>query len=456
MQQFTKPALQLEQFGLIGLFQREKETRMLNEMDSKVIGGTMLIAGTSIGAAMLAMPVMTGLFGFCGTSIILVACWLFMYWTATLILEASLQFEDGSSFIGMARKVLGKWGALLTWVTFLLLFYSLIAAYLSGSGSIMIDALEGLLKVDLPPFFDILPLLIIFAPFIYFGLSIVDHLNRYLMIGMFMTYAVIIFWLLQKIDTGRLFYMDWSFALLSFSVVVTSFGYHVIIPTLVTYLERDVKRIKRCLFFGSFIPLVIYLVWELSILGSVSIEGPHGLAHAFNTDEPLAKLLRIQLGSSFVAALARGFSIFAIVTSFLGVAQGLFDFLKDGLRAKASHKRRIVAFLLTFIPPVLLLVVLERSFIVLLEYAGALVSIILGIIPISIVWRLRRQKPKTVLYRAPGNYWALGLGLLFFTFVIALVIWRNSGLSHLSARELFDVIIMYIKHPSLFLYLFIR
>ncbi len=400
----------------------------MRERQSKILGGTMLIAGTSIGSAILAMPIMTGLFGFLGTVVIMTACWLFMYWTATLILEAILQFEDGASFISMARAALGKFGAAITWCTFLLLFYSLVAAYLRGSGHIMIDALEGFLKIELPKYFDILPLLIIFAPFIYFGLSIVDHLNRYLMIGMFLTYGVIIIWLMPHMQFDRLLYVNWSFSLLSFSVVVTSFGYHNIIPTLVTYLDRDVKSIKTCLFFGSIIPLLLYFLWEFAILGTLPVGGPHGLAQAFNTDQPLVRLLRFEVRSDFISALARGFSIFAIVTSFLGVAQGLFDFLKDGLRAGTSHRMRLLAFVLTFLPPIFLILVFESGFIALLEYAGALVAIILGIIPILIVWNLRSIKGRVLEYRAPGNRFSLLLGIGFFAFVVMLVLLKNAGL----------------------------
>jgi tyrosine-specific transport protein len=409
---------------------------MLSELDSKVFGGTMLIAGTSIGAAMLAMPILTGMFGFGGTLLIVISCWLFMYWVATLILEACLQFEDGVSFISLAQDSLGNKAAALTWVTFLLLFYSLLAAYLSGSGSIVIDALESLLTIELPPFFDIFPLLIIFAPFIYFGLSVVDRLNRYLMAGMFMTYATIIAWLFPKIHVEQLLYIDLSFSLLSFSVVVTSFGYHVIIPTLVTYLERDVRRIKSCLFYGSFIPLLIYVLWEAAILGVLPIEGPNGLAQAFKLDLPLARLLRIQLDSDFVAALARAFSMFAIITSFLGVAQGLFDFLKDGVKAGASHKKRVIAFILTFAPPIFLVIFFERGFISLLEYSGALISIIMGILPILIVWRLRERKDRYVEYRAVGNKLALSAGILFFALVALLVLLKNFGIMNFNVEGL--------------------
>lgn len=406
---------------------------MLNERTSKILGGTMLIAGTSIGAAILAMPILTGLFGFFGTIAIMLGCWVFMYWTATLILEASLSFEDGSSFISMASRTLGKTGAVITWACFLLLFYSLTAAYLSGSGRIIIDALEGFLRIELPKFLDIFPLLILFAPFIYFGLSVVDHLNRYLMIAMFLAYGVITFLLLPKVQIDNLSYMDWSFSLLSFSVVVTSFGYHVIIPTLVTYLERDIDAVKKCLFYGSLIPLIIYFLWELTILGVVPVKGQLGLLQAFQDDVPLVKLLRVHTGHEFVATLARGFSIFAIVTSFLGVAQGLFDFLKDGIKAHDSHKKRMLAFLLTFIPPVLLIIGFESGFIALLEYAGALVSIILGIIPILVIWRLRERKNYQPAFRAIGGKLCLILGVMFFSFVVLLVILKNLNIINFHA-----------------------
>lgn len=400
---------------------------MLSQKSSKVFGGTMLIAGTSIGAAMLAMPIMTGLFGFFGTVAIMIACWLFMYWTSTLLLEACMQFEDGTSFLTMARTTLGPIGAMITWVTFLLFFYALVAAYLKGSGHIIIDAIETSLQINIWPFVDVLPILVFFAPFIYFGLSAVDHLNRVLMVGMFLSYIAIISWLLPEVSFDRLLYTNWSFSLLSFSVVVTSFGYQVIIPTLVTYLDRDIKSIKRCLLFGSFIPLVVYFLWELVILGSISAEGSGGLLEAFKADDPLVKILRHQVNNDFITILARAFSTFAIVTSFLGVAQGLFDFLKDGLKVTKHPNRRMPAFILTFLPPMLFLFVFEKGFIALLEYAGALVSIILGIVPILIIWRLRSKNPHPS-YRAPGGFVALTLGIIFFAFVVLLVLFKNFGL----------------------------
>lgn len=400
---------------------------MFDKSASRVFGATMLIAGTSIGAAMLAMPIMTGLFGFFGTVLIMLLCWAVMYWMSLVILEASLQFADGTSFVSMSQKVLGRAGVTTTWITFLLLFYALVAAYLSGSGKIIIDMLDHMFALSIPQSLDILPLLLFFAPLIYLGLGMVDAVNRWLMVGMILSYVVIVFWLVPRIDTENLALIDWRFSLLSFSVVVTSFGYHVIIPTITTYLHRDIKKIRICLLYGSLIPLVIYLLWELIILGTLPIQGSNGLAHAYIHDVPLSRILRIQMQSDAVAYCAQAFSIFAIVTSFLGVAQGLFDFLKDGLHIQNSLTKKNLAFVLTFLPPILLVLFFESSFIVLLEYAGALVSVILGIIPILIVWQLRARNAQAP-YVACGGKLSLIFGILFFVFVIAIVLLKNAGL----------------------------
>lgn len=396
---------------------------MLKKIDSKVLGSVMLISGTSIGAAMLAMPITTGLFGFFGSAVVLLICWLFMYWMGLVTLEASLYFEEEVSFYSMAKKTLGPIGAFVTWSTFLMLFYALIAAYLSGSGKIIIDSLEFITGLNIPPFFDILPLLILFAPFIYFGLSIVDFINRILMYLMFFIFFILIFWLLPNIKLSFLSHIDFSYSLASFSLIITGFGYHVIIPSIVNYLDRDIKKIKFSLFYGSLLPFIVYFLWELVMLGNLPVYSDFGFLNALKNDFPLTKLLSANLGNDILSFLARAFSMFAVITSFLGVAQGLFDFLKDAMKIKFTHKRNL-AFIFTFLPPIFFIIFFQNGFIVLLEYAGILVSIVLGFIPILIVWKLRSQDRKTN-YKAMGGYISLFVGLLFFLFIIILVLEKN-------------------------------
>src|SRR3990167_3886173 len=100
-------------------------------MDSKILGSILLMVGTAIGAGMLAVPIATAELGFAGSLILLFICWFVMTSGAFLLLEVNLWMQPNSNLVTMARKTLGPFGQALAWLTFLLLLYSLISAYIS-------------------------------------------------------------------------------------------------------------------------------------------------------------------------------------------------------------------------------------------------------------------------------------------------------------------------------------
>ena len=59
-------------------------------MNNKLIGGILLIIGTSIGGGMLVLPIATAQLGFINALIFLVLCWAIMTAAALLILEVNL------------------------------------------------------------------------------------------------------------------------------------------------------------------------------------------------------------------------------------------------------------------------------------------------------------------------------------------------------------------------------
>ena len=61
---------------------------------NKTLGAILLVSGTTIGAAMLALPVVTGLAGFIPTALLFILFWAFMLFTAFLILEVNLWFQN--------------------------------------------------------------------------------------------------------------------------------------------------------------------------------------------------------------------------------------------------------------------------------------------------------------------------------------------------------------------------
>ena len=52
-------------------------------------------------------------------------------------------------------------------------------------------------------------------------------------------------------------------------VAFAAFGYQGIIPTLVHYMNYDVKKLRKAILIGSAIPLITYMIWQWLILGIV-------------------------------------------------------------------------------------------------------------------------------------------------------------------------------------------
>lgn len=353
---------------------------------NRLIGAILLVSGTTIGAGMLALPVTTGLAGFLPSLLIMTAIWLFMMLTAFYFLEVNLRMKGESNFISMMHKTLGRPGEIVSWITYLLLLYALTAAYLLGCSQILNDFLSPLFSSPVPPWIWPVAIFIFFGIFVYLGTEVADFLNRFMMIGLVVAYFTIIFLGWHHINPSMLAHRNWSFLLPSVSVVLTTFGYHIIIPTLTTYLEHDGKLLKRAIFIGSLIPFVIYVVWQLLVMGVVPVQGEQSLSLAFESGLQITFFLKQLLGSPWVGIAVRCFAFFAIVTSLLGVSLSLTDFLADGLKIKKTHLGKFFLIMLTFLPPLMFALFYPKGFIVALHYAGIFVVILLALLPALMAW----------------------------------------------------------------------
>lgn len=160
-------------------------------LNSKFIGGILLIVGTSIGGGMLALPLSTAEVGFSNSIFFLVFCWFVMTLGALLILEVNLRLPVGSSMVSMAKFTLGLPGQIIAWIIYLLLFYSLLAAYISG-GSDVLNGFLLKLNLDLPSGLSAFLFTLVFGLIVYGGIRSVDYVNRGLMFGKLGVYLLLI------------------------------------------------------------------------------------------------------------------------------------------------------------------------------------------------------------------------------------------------------------------------
>ena len=340
---------------------------------------------------MLGLPVLSGMAGFIPSFFLFILSWLFMFCTGMLLLEVNLWFKKDVSIITMADKTLGFWGKLVGWVGFLFLFYALMVAYIEGTGELLSDLAEESMGWHFPSWIGSVAVSLVFGLMVTLGTWAVDWFNRIFMVGLIGSYILLVFMGVGHVNIEYLNHSDWSLAYLVVPAMIISFGYHNLIPTLKTYLGGDAKRLKQVIFWGSVIPLIIYIVWEALILGLVSQEV---FSHALYQGDMATRALKDAVNSSLVVELAQSFAFFAIVTSFLGVALSFVDFLADGLGIKKDFKGKLLLCALVIVIPLFFALIYPKLFLLALSYAGSFGAVSLfGILPAAMVWSGRyRQK----------------------------------------------------------------
>ena len=180
-------------------------------------------------------------------------------------------------------------------------------------------------------------------------------------------------------------------------VVFTSFGFHGSIPSIVKYLELDIKKIKISLLVGSSIPLVIYLFWQGITLGLLS-------QSEFSTINSLTAFITTIQNSIDKAYIQQALSLFAdlaLITSFIGVSLGLFDFLRDS--SKKWQQSTIITALLTYTPPLLFALFYPQGFIMALGYAAIALVILALFLPVALVLSARKVHTGTHYQVASKN-----------------------------------------------------
>ncbi len=347
------------------------------------LGGILLIAGTSIGVGMLALPVATAPGGFLPALVIYTLCWLFMMCTGLLILEVCTWMPKETNLITFTFKLLGKWGKASCWVLYLFLLSCLMIAHILAGGDIVALLSGGCLAKSLSTIFYV----ILFLPIVFLGTLWVDRSNIILMLGILITYLIFVFSSIGHIQSDLLARMDWKKGWLALPVLFTAFGYQIVIPTLFNYMKRNIDRMRLAIILGTTIPFVIYVIWELLILGIVPLEGSGGLIEALHKGENAITPLSLFIDNSTLRAVAQAFAFCAMSTSFLGISIAFVDFLADGLKMEKKGAKRVLLCAFVFVIPTCITLVNPNIFLIALSYAGGLgVALLLGALPIMMVW----------------------------------------------------------------------
>ncbi|QHQ53510.1 transposase [Aeromonas media] len=336
------------------------------------------------------------------SSLAIILIMIIMTVSGWMLLEAFKPYELTASFNSVTKDLLGHKINVFNNLTVYFVGGILLYAYITSSGLI----LSGLLGIN-SQFASVL-FVLVFSCFVWHSTRAVDRISVVLIAFMVLSFVFGVSGLAANIDATRLFHSlteelgQAPYALAMLPVALTSFGYHHSVASMRAYYGEEQKA-KQAILGGTLIALALYLLWLLSIFGNLprSAFGPV-IAKGGDVDVLLGALASV-IESKRVSNAINLFSMAAILSSFIGVGLGVFDYLADLFKFDNSRAGRAKSWGVTFLPPLLLSLLFPFGFVVAIGYAGAAATVWACIIPALLAKKSRELAPQGGGFKAPGG-----------------------------------------------------
>ena len=325
------------------------------------------------------MPLAAAGVGFGMTLLLLGTLWALMCYTALLLLEVYQHVPADTGLGSLAARYMGRYGQWITGFSMMFLMYALTAAYISGAGELFASSVNDWFGSDITPATGAIFFALIGGGVVCVGTSLVDLFNRFLFSAKILFLIVMLVLLAPHVHQVNLLTLplEKGLALSAIPVIFTSFGFHGSVPSIVSYMNGDIRKLRRVFVIGS---------------AMAQHAGLNGFLLA----------LREVVTSPHVELAVHLFADLALATSFLGVALGLFDYLADLFQRRNTAAGRLQTGAITFLPPLAFALFYPRGFVMALGYAGVALSVLALLLPSLLAWKSRQQHPQQG-YRVAGG-----------------------------------------------------
>ena len=379
-----------------------------------LFGGAMIIAGTVIGAGMLANPTATSGVWFTGSLIVLLYTWFSMLSSGLMILEVNTHYPHGASFDTMVKDLLGPTWNAINGVAVAFVLYLLTYAYIFVGGDLTAKGLGSTFGVKIPLTVGQLAFFLIFATCVWASARLVDRFTSILIGGMVLTFIWATGGLIVEAKLPVLFDTQapsgtpyWIYISAALPVCLASFGFHGNVSSLLKYFKGDAPKVAKSLWAGTLIALVIYVLWQIAIQGNLP---RNEFAPVIAADGQVSVLIEtlskfVQTGS--MAAILSFFSYMAIATSFLGVTLGLFDYIADIFKWDDGFAGRTKTAAVTFLPPLVSCLLFPTGFVTAIGYVGLVATVWTCSLPSLLLLRSRQKFGKGKNYTVYGGAWLI-------------------------------------------------
>ncbi|PIN71811.1 hypothetical protein COV21_04125 [Candidatus Woesearchaeota archaeon CG10_big_fil_rev_8_21_14_0_10_45_5] len=288
-------------------------------MASPVFEAIATLVGCTIGAGILGIPYVVSRAGFLTGALCIIVLGAMIMMLNLFTGEIVLRTKGEHQLSGYAEKYLGRSAKRVMAAAMIFAIYGAMLAYIMKTGDILAMFLGGSAFVNSILFFSVIALLI------YLGPKIIEDSETFMVIFFIAIIALIFAFSLGKISPANLSEFFPSKLLVPYGVVLFALMGMVAIPEIKEEIRGNEKSLKKALIVGSIIPIVVYFIFALSVVGVAGM----------NTSEASVGSIRAYMGN-FPGILAAVFAVLAMSTSFLALGLALqemyiFDYKKERL-----------------------------------------------------------------------------------------------------------------------------
>jgi len=357
---------------------------------SRVWSGVATLTGTIIGAGIFAIPYVIAKAGLWTGLLIVLIVGGVMLLVNLMLGEVILRTHDHHQLSGLAEKYLGKKGKHLMAMSMLVGVYGALVAYIIGAGESFAVLFGGSPGVWSAIFFLIMSLLLLK------GIKVLTKAEGALAIAKALLFlGVIIVLFTQPLKYDGLASFNLGSIMLPFGVVLFAFLGTAAVPEVEEGMHKSRKYLKKALLIGSIIPIIAYSLFAIGVIGITGRE----------TTE-VATVGISQLLGPGASLLLNGFAAVAMTTAYLGLSFAVRDTFRYDYKLKD-----MVAWILTIIIPVAIIVLGAKSFVGAIEIAGSFGGGLAGILIVLMHGRRGTRKPE---YTINVPKWAKALLIAFF------------------------------------------
>ncbi|MCJ7683793.1 MAG: hypothetical protein MUO68_05815 [Desulfobacteraceae bacterium] len=346
-----------------------------------ILSMALVVTGNMLGAGVLALPVKTGLSGLIPSLAGILLMWILMLSTAIILSgQKSLSESATADLPTFFQKELGTAGKWITVAANLVILYGLLVAYISGAASV----LESLFGKPFPAF---LLMLAFFCPTTFmtlFGMKLMRKGNAAILGLMWISFSILVVICSEHMDKARLCFSDWHYLPASLPVVVTAFHFHNIIPSICRNMNHDLPAIRKAMFLGTFIGLIMNIIWVVVVIAALPLEGAseNTILAAFQKNLPATVPLSGILHSPVFTTSALVFALLAMFAAYMANGTALSSFIRDLTTTYLHSSSKALSSSLAFLPPLAIAIIYPDIFLKAIDLVGGIgIDLIFGILP---------------------------------------------------------------------------